>query len=124
LAKTHAKLHRGQDRLSQASEQIPELLQQSIERGHVLKTTVRLLNEYLDQYGRDELHHAVSEALKQQSPYPQAVLQSLERRREEKYCPPPLAVAVPDKVKHLSVKNINVADYDKLYQSAEGKENE
>jgi transposase len=124
LAKTHAKLHRGQDRLSQVSEQIPELLQQSIERGHVLKTTVRLLNEYLDQYGRDELHHAVSEALKQQSPYPQAVLQSLERRREEKHCPPPLAVAVPDKVKHLSVKSINVADYDKLYQSAEGKENE
>ena len=124
LAKTHAKLHRGQDRLSQASEQIPELLQQSIERGHVLKTTVRLLNEYLDHYGRDELHRAVEEALNQQSPYPQAVHQILERRREEKHCPPPLAVAVPDKVKHLSVKSINMADYDKLYKAGEKEENE
>jgi len=123
LAKTHAKLHRGQDRLSQASEQIPDLLQQSIERGHVLKTTVRLLNEYLDHYGRDELHTAVTEALKQQSPYPQAVQQILERRREEKHCPPPIPVAVPSKVKHLSVKSANVADYDKLYQPGE-EENE
>jgi len=118
LEKTHAKLHRGQDRLSQASEQIPELLQQSIERGHVLKTTVRILNEYLDHYGRDELHRAVEEALKQQSAYPQAVHQILERRREEKHCPPPLAVALPDKVKHLSVKTVNVADYDQLYHDA------
>ena len=123
LEKTQAKLHRGQDRLSQASAHIPELLQQSIERGHVLKTTVRLLNEYLDHYGRDELHMAVAEALKQQSPYPQAVLQSLERRREEKCNPPPLAVAVPDKVKHISVKAANVADYDKLYKIGE-EENE
>jgi hypothetical protein len=108
-------LHRGQDRLSQVSEQIPNLLQQSIERGHVLKTTVRLLNEYLDQYGRDELNAAVKEALKQQSPYPQAIQQILERRREEKRCPPPLPVALPDKVKHLQVKAINMADYDQLY---------
>ena len=115
LMKTHAKLHRGQDRLSQASKHIPDLLQQSIERGHVLKTTVRLLNECLDHYGQDELNAAVEEALKQQSPYPQAVQQILERRREEKHCPPPLAVALPDKVKHLQVKTINMADYDQLY---------
>ena len=115
LAKTHAKLHRGQDRLSQASKHIPDLLQQSLERGHVLKTTVRLLNEYLDHYGRNELHSAVGEALKQQSPYPQAVQQILERRREEKHCPPPLPVALPDKVKHLQVKTVNMADYDQLY---------
>ena len=124
LAKTHAKLHRGQDRLSQVSPQIPDLLQQSIERGHVLKTTVRLLNEYLDQYGRHELQLAVEEALKQQSPYPQAVQQSLERRRDEKQLPPPLAVTVPDKVKHLSVKTINMADYDQLYQSGKGEDHE
>ena len=124
LAKTHARLHRGQDRLSQASDHLPVLLQQSIERGHVLKTTVRLLNEYLDQYGRDELHCALGEALQHQSPYPEAVQQILERRREEKRKPPPLAVALPDKVKHLSIKTINAADYDKLYRTGEGEENE
>lgn len=114
LKKTHAKLHRGQDRLTQVSDHIPTLLQQSIERGHVLKTTVRLLNEYLDDYGRNELHIAVGEALKQQSPYPQAVQQILARRRDEKRQPPPLAVAVPAKVKHYSVKPVSLAVYDKL----------
>ena len=85
----------------------------------MLKTTVRLLNEYLDHYGRDELHCAVSEALKHQSPYPQAVQQILERRRDEKHQPPPLTVAVPDKVKHYSVKRTQLTDYDKLGHAGE-----
>lgn len=124
LAKTHARLHRGQDRLSQASNHAPALLQQSLERGHVIKATVRLLNEYLDLYGRDELHCALGEALRQQSPYPQAVQQILERRREERQRPPPLAVTVPDKVKHISVKTVNVADYDQLYCTTKGEADE
>ncbi len=124
LAKTEARLHRGQDRLSQASDHIPVLLQQSVERGHVLKTTVRLLNEYLDHYGRDELHYALAEALDHQSPYPQAVQQILERRREDQQRPPPLAVAVPDKVKHLGIKAVKVADYDKLYRKPNGDDHE
>ena len=114
LAKTHARLHRGQDRLNAASDQVPALLQQSIERGHVLKTTVRLLNQLLDDYGRAELHGALQEALKQQSPYPQAVQQILERRREEQNKPPPLAVAVPEKVRQYSVKPASLSDYDQL----------
>ena len=114
LAKTQAKLHRGQDRLTAASDHVPALLQQSIERGHVLKTTVRLLNQLLDDYGRAELHGALQEALKQQSPYPPAVQQILERRREEQNKPPPLAVAVPDKVKQYSVKSARLSDYDQL----------
>ena len=75
---------------------------------------MRLLNEYLDYYGRDELHCALGEALQQQSPYPEAVQQILERRREEKQKPPPLALAVPDKVKHYQVKAARLADYDTL----------
>jgi len=114
LAKTHAKLHRGQDRLNAASDHVPALLQQSIERGHVLKTTVRLLNQLLDDYGRAELHCALSEALQQQSPYPQAVQQILERRRDEQNKPPPLAVAVPEKVRQYSVKPASLTDYDQL----------
>jgi transposase len=124
LSKTEARLHRGQDRLSQASDRIPDLLQQSLERGHVLKNTVRLLNEYLDHYGRDEMHCAVVEALMHQSPYPQAVAQILERRREEQQKPPPLAVAVPEKVKHLGMKPVKVADYDKLYREPKGDDHE
>ncbi len=122
LAKTHARLHRGQDRLNAASDHVPVLLQQSIERGHVLKTTVRLLNQLLDDYGRAELHCALQEALKRQSPYPQAVQQILERRREEQNKPPPLAVAVPEKVKQYSVKPASLSDYDQL--SAQTEEDE
>jgi len=114
VAKTHAKLHRGQDRLNAASDHVPVLLQQSIERGHVLKTSVRLLNQLLDDYGRAELHGALSEALQQQSPYPQAVQQILERRRDEQNKPPPLAVAVPEKVRQYSVKPASLSDYDQL----------
>lgn len=118
LAKTNAKLHRGQDRLNTASDHAPTLLQQSIERGHVLKTTVRLLNQLLDDYGRSEWHCALAEALEKQSPYPQAVQQILERRRDEQNKPPPLAVAVPDKVKQYSVKAANLSDYDQLNNMA------
>ena len=114
LAKTHARLHRGQDRLAAASDHVPALLQQSIARGHVLKTSVRLLNQLLDDYGRAELHCALSEALKQQSPYPQAVQQILECRRDEQNKPPPLAVALPEKLKQYSVKAANLSDYDQL----------
>lgn len=114
LEKTHAALHRGQDRLSHASAHAPALLQLSAARGHVIKTTVRLLNQLLDDYGRDELHIALGEALDRQSPYPEAVQHILERRRDEQQRPPPLAVAVPAKVKHYSVKPARLADYDSL----------
>ncbi|WP_419640996.1 Mu transposase domain-containing protein, partial [Thiolapillus sp.] len=95
LEKTNARLHRGQD---------------------------RLLNEFLDHYGREELHAAVTEALEQQSPYPQAVQQILERRREEKQQPPPVAVAVPDKVRAINVKTADIAAYDNLYASTDSEE--
>lgn len=123
LSKTQARLHRGQDRLSQASKHIPDFLQQSIDRGHVLNTTVRLLNEYLDHYGRDELHATLGDALKNQSPYPQAVQQILECRREAKQKPPPLAIALPDKAQ-VTVKAANVADYDQLYTNQSGQDHD
>ena len=119
LEKTHAKLHRGQDRLTQVSAYAQKLLQQSAERGHPLKSTVRTLNQLLDSYGRSELHYALEEALHKHSPYPEAAQQILERRREEKQQPPPVAVAVPDKVKHYSVKPAKLADYDKLSESGD-----
>lgn len=124
LEKTHAKLHRGQNRLNHASDQVPLLLQQSTERGHVLKTTVNLLNQLLDDYGGEAFRGAIAEALEQRSPYPAAVQQILERRREEKQLPPPIAVPVPDKVKHYSVKPARLEDYDKLSDLGDEKNEE
>ena len=52
LEKPHTKLHRVQDRLSHASARVQTMLQLSAERGHVIKTTVRLLNQLLDDNAR------------------------------------------------------------------------
>ncbi len=119
LRKGKARLHRGQDRLSNASPLTQTLLTEAVDRGHVLKTTVNLLLELLDDYGRDEMHLAIVEALEQQSPYPEAVRQILERRRDQKGQPPPLAVAVPDKAKHYMVKPANLSDYDHIVDSGD-----
>jgi len=114
LEKTNAKSHRGQDRLAQASSHSQAFLQQAIERGHLLKSTINQLNQLLDDYGSTELHSALSEAIKQQSAYPAAVQQILEQRRERRQQPPPIAVTVPEKVKHYQVKAAKLSDYDKL----------
>jgi len=114
LAKTNAKAHRGQDRLAGASSHSQVFLQQAIERGHPIKSTVNQLNQLLDDYGSAELHLALAEAIKQQLAYAAAVQQILEQRREQNQLPPPIAVSVPDKVKHYQVKTAKLSDYDKL----------
>jgi len=123
LAKTNAKDHRGQDRLAGASSHSQDFLQQAIERGHILKSTINQLNQLLDDYGSTELHLALGEAIKQQSAYPAAVQQILEQRREHRQQPPPIAVSVPEKVKHYQVKAAKLSDYDKLGKQ-EAKESE
>jgi transposase len=114
LAKHKASVQRGQDRLAQASELSASFLQQSLARGHLLKRTTTRLNQFLDDYGRAELHAALEEALKQQSPYVEALEQILEQRRESRHQPPPIAVSVPDKVKNITVKTAKLSDYDAL----------
>jgi len=75
------------------------------------------LNQFLDDYGRAELHASLKEALKQQSPSPEAVEQILEQRRECRHQPPPIAVSVPDKVKNITVKTAKLSVYDLLGES-------
>lgn len=119
LAKTNAKQHRGQHRLAQASSSCPELLQQAITRGHTLTSTVNALNQLLDDYGAMAFDKAIQEAMSAQSPYPQAVQQILERERDKRQQPPPISVAVPDKVKHLQVPPGKLSNYDQLTNDSE-----
>lgn len=119
ISKTKARESRGQDRLNKASSLTESLLQRALSRGHVLKTTINLLLELLDVYGRDEFHYAVTEALAQQSPYPEGVRQILERRRDERKQPPKVALPVPAKAKNISVKTAKLADYDNITNSGE-----
>jgi len=112
--KMKAKRSSGHHRLSVASPLIDSLLEQAVSRGHAIKTTINLLMESLDAYGQVEFHRAVTEAMKHESPYPEAVRQILERRRDERQQPPPLPIAVPEKAKQYTVRPANLADYDNI----------
>jgi len=110
--KVEAKRSSGHNRLSHASPLMESLLEQTVERGHVLKTTINLFTEMLDAYGQTEFQCAIEEAMDQQSPHPDGVRQILERRRDKQ--PPPLTIAVPEKAKQYSVKPANLSDYDTI----------
>jgi len=124
LTKTNAKRHRGQDRLCQISPHAQPLLQHIIARGHHMKGAVNRLNQLLDDYGAAELHHAMGEAIDKNAPYVEGVEQILEYRREKRRQPPPIAVRVPNKVKHYQVKPANLRDYDALGEIGKQEEDD
>jgi len=124
LTKTNAKRHRGQDRLCQISPHAQPLLQHITARGHHIKGAVNRLNQLLDDYGAAELHHAMGEAIEKNAPYVQGVEQILEYRREKRRQPPPIAVRVPNKVKHYQVKPANLRDYDALGEIGKQEEDD
>ena len=113
--KRQARQHRGQDRLAKAVPNSETLLQQTAERGERLSTAVSLLLQQLDDYGAAELEIAIAEALAQQVPHPNAVAQILERRREQRRQPPPMAVPLRHaKAKGLVVATASLSPYDQL----------
>jgi len=114
-SKHQARFHRGQDRLAHAAPSSCQLLQQAAQRGNRLTTVVSLLLEMLGDYGAVELELAIAEALHRQVPHPNAVRQVLERRREQRGQPPPIAI-VPkhDKAKNIVVQPASLARYDQL----------
>lgn len=114
--KRSARAHRAQDRLAHAAPASLELLAQAAQRGTPLARLGAQLLQLLDDYGASELQHAIAEALAHGVPHPNAVRQALERRRELRHRPPPLAVALPDnaQVRNLTVRPAELALYDQL----------
>jgi hypothetical protein len=92
------------------------LLQQAAARGNRLSHVVSRLLELLDDYGAAELERAIAEALERQVPHPNAVRQALERRREQRHQPPPIAISLPDNARanHIVVRPASLARYDQL----------
>jgi transposase len=90
--KQSARHHRGQDRLRSAAPSSESLLVLAAERGDNLGSVTQALLRLLDQYGAAELEAAIREALERGVPHPHAVRQSLERRRQERDLPPPVAL--------------------------------
>lgn len=120
--KYQASQHHAQNRLQKASPLTPDLLQGAIERGHVLKRTLRELNELLNTYGRAQYHLAVEEAMNNQSPTADAVRQVLVRRRDEQGRKPAIAIPVPDAARHM-VKPQPLNTYDTLCNPGEDDDN-
>jgi hypothetical protein len=114
--KREARRHRGQDRLAQAAPSSRELLIQAAARGDNLGSITAALLRLLERYGAAELEAAIGEALARAVPHPNAVRLALERRRELRDQPPPLAVALPadQRVRDLVVQPHRLGDYDQL----------
>jgi len=62
-----------------------------------LPITAALLR-LLDRYGAAELQAAIADALERGVPHPNAVRLALERRREDRHLPPPVALSLPQHV--------------------------
>jgi transposase len=117
--KRAAHAHRGSDQLIHLIPASRELLTQATERGEPLARTARVLNELLDAYGVAELAVAIAEAMARGVPHPNAVRQSLERRRQARDEPPPLAVVLPEHVKRrdVPVRPHALDGYDRLMEN-------
>jgi transposase len=98
--KREARHHRGLDHLSRAAPASRALMLRAAERGGNLgNITVHLLR-LLDRYGAAELQAAIEETLASDAaPHQNPVRMALERRREARQVPPPVAVPLPEHVR-------------------------
>ena len=114
--KRAARRHRGTDRLAQAAPASQALLVRAGERGDNLGAITVTLLRLLDRYGAAELEASIREALENNVPHPNAVRLALERRREQRHEPPPIAIDLPAHVKtrDIPVKPHRLEAYDQL----------
>ena len=119
--KRAARQHRATDRLAQVAPASQELLLRAAERGANLGAITTGLMRLLDRYGAAELQIAIREALDRGVPHPNAVRLALERRREQRGEPPPVAVVLPAAVqaRDKPVRPHALDTYDRLKDAAD-----
>jgi hypothetical protein len=114
--KRKARDHRGANRLTNAVPASKELLVRAAARGSNLGSITLELLRLLDRFGAGELQAAIEDALAHGAPHPNSVRIALERRREARQAPPPVAVDLPEHVraKDTYVQPHLLATYDML----------
>src|SRR5262249_43661822 len=120
VAQKHAaRRHRATHHLAAAVPAVEGLLVRAAERGGNLGSITATLMQLLARYGAAELEAAVLEALERNVPHPNAVRLVLERRRQERQEPPPIAVILPEHIqtKDRPVRPHDLAAYDKLKET-------
>jgi len=120
--KRAARHHRASDRLFKTAPASQTLLQQAAERGHSLGTITAALIRLLDRYGAAELRTAIADALDSGVPHHNAVRLALERRRDQRQQPPPVAIDLPE---HVRARDVTVRTHDlESYDQLGGKQDE
>jgi transposase len=119
--KRASRADRATDRLQHALPRSTQLLVAAAEHGRNLGSVTAQLIRLLDAYGPDELDAAIAEALERGVPHPQAVRQCLERRRQEKGLPPPVALRLPDdpRLRDVVVRPHALESYDVLAEETD-----
>jgi len=122
--KHQAGHHRGTDRLVQAAPRSRDLLVRAAERGYSLGALTSALLRLLDRFGAAELQAGIEEALARDVPHSNAVRHALERRREAREAPPPVAIVLPDHVQRRDrpVQPHRLETYDQITEAAHGDE--
>lgn len=120
IHKREARQHRDTDRLAQAVPASRRFLAEAAEWGHRLGAITRELLDLLERYGADELNAAIEVALERGVPHPNAVRLALERRREARQLPPPLAVSLSPTVQQrdVPVRPHDLDGYDQLMETS------
>ena len=119
--KRAGRRHRVTDRLFQAAPASQTLLIHAAERGDNLGAIAAALTRLLQRYGAAELQAAILEALDRSVPHSHAVRFALERRRQERHLPPPIAVDLPPHVQARDVpaRPARLELYDQLKRSSD-----
>jgi len=111
-----ARRHRAMDRLHHATPSAPKFFAAAARRGVQLAALTRGLIELLDTHGAAALEAALIAALAEDSAHLAAVRHFIDQHRARRGARPPIPVHLPDdpRVRALSVRPHNLADYEQL----------
>ena len=121
-----AREHRASDRLHHAAPSSKALFAAAAERNHHLGVLARGLIELLNAHGPVALERAIAAALQSDAAYLGGVRHFIDQHRKESNKPPPLPLALPDdpRLRTLSVRPHDLADYDRLHDPSNSGDEE
>ena len=124
--KRSAREHRATDRLHHAAPSAKALFAAAAERHHHLGVLARGLIELLNAHGPVALERAIAAALQSDAAYLGGVRHFIDQHRKESDKPPPLALDLPDdpRLRTLSVRPHDLADYDRLHDESDSADEE
>ena len=124
--KRAARTHRATDRLHHAAPSTQALFAAAAQRHHHLGVLARGLIELLNAHGPAALERAVACALDADTPHLAGVRHLIDQHRQHARKPPPLPLALPDdpRLRALSVRPHDLADYDRLHRNSDTHDNE